>query len=100
MKKYKVFDNQTWFDVANYLFGDASKAVELAQLNNKSITEDLKAGQIIIYQSEIEKNKLVIQSMAQNQSIPATVVISELNILIPTDIGIGRMKVGSTFKVK
>lgn len=99
MKEYKVFDNQTWFDVANYLFGDASKAVELSLFNNQNITEDLKAGQIIIYQSEVEKNKLVIQSMAQNKSIPAT-AIDELTINIPVDYGIGEMAIESTFIVR
>ena len=99
MKEYKVFDNQTWFDVANYLLGDASKAVELALFNNQNITEDLKAGQIIIYQSEVEKNKLVIQSMAQNKSIPAT-AIDELTINIPVDYGIGEMAIESTFIVR
>lgn len=99
MKEYKVFDNQTWFDVANYLFGDASKAVELSLFNNQNITEDLKAGQIIIYQSEVEKNKLVIQSMAQNKSIPAT-AIDELTINIPVDHGIGEMAIESTFIVR
>ena len=99
MKEYKVFDNQTWFDVANYLFGDASKAVELSLFNNQNITEDLKAGQIIIYQSEVEKNKLVIQSMAQNKSIPAT-AIDELTINVPVDYGIGEMAIESTFIVR
>ena len=99
MKEYKIFENQTWFDVSNYLFGDASKAVELAQLNNKSITDDLKAGQIIFYQSEIEKNILVIQSMAQNKSIPAT-AIDELTINVPVDYGVGEMAIESTFIVR
>ena len=100
MQEYKVFENQTWFDVASYLLGDASKAVDLAQLNNLNITEDLKAGQMIIYQSEIEKNKLVIQSMAQNNSIPATALSDEINVFVPIELGIGKMRVGSTFKVK
>ena len=99
MKEYKVFDNQTWFDVANYLFGDASKAVELALFNNQNVTTDLKSGQMIIYQSEIEKKILVIQSMAQNKSIPAT-AIDELTINVPVDYGIGEMAIESTFMVR
>ena len=99
MKKYKVFDNQTWFDVANYLFGDASKAVELALFNNQNVTTDLKSGQMIIYQSEIEKKILVIQSMAQNKSIPAT-AIDELTINVPVDYDIGEMAIESTFIVR
>ena len=99
MKEYKVFDNQTWFDVANYLLGDASKAVELALFNNQNVTTDLKSGQMIIYQSEIEKKILVIQSMAQNKSIPAT-AIDELTINVPVDYGIGEMAIESTFMVR
>lgn len=99
MKEYKVFDNQTWFDVANYLFGDASKAVELALFNNQNVTTDLKSGQMIIYQSEIEKKILVIQSMAQNKSIPAT-AIDELTINVPVDYDIGEMAIESTFIVR
>ena len=99
MKEYKVFDNQTWFDVANYLFGDASKAVELALFNNQNVTTDLKSGQMIIYQSEIEKKILVIQSMAQNKSIPAT-AIDELTINVPVDYDIGEMAIESTFMVR
>ena len=54
---------------------------------------------MIIYQSEIEKNKLVIQSMAQNNSIPAT-AIDELTINVPVDYGIGEMAIESTFIVR
>ena len=49
MKEYKVYENQTWFDVANHLYGDTSKAIDLASLNNQNVTDDLKAGQIIAY---------------------------------------------------
>lgn len=99
MKVYKVYENQTWFDVANHLYGDTSKAIDLANLNNQNVTDDLKAGQVILYHSEIEKNKLVIQSMAQNNSIPAT-AINELIINIPVDYGIGEMVIESTFIVR
>ena len=99
MTEYKIFENQTWFDLAIHIYGDASKAVDLANLNNQNVTDDLKAGQMIIYQSEIEKNKLVIQSMAQNNSIPAT-AIDELTINVPVDYGIGEMAIESTFIVR
>ena len=99
MKEYKVYENQTWFDIANHLYGDTSKAIDLANLNNQNVTEDLRPGQMIIYQSEIEKNILVIQSMAQNKSIPAT-AIDELTINVPVDYGIGEMAIESTFMVR
>ena len=99
MKEYKVYENQTWFDIANHLYGDTSKAIDLANLNNQNVTEDLRPGQMIIYQSEIEKNILVIQSMAQNKSIPAT-AIDELTINVPVDYDIGEMAIESTFIVR
>ena len=99
MHEYKIFENQTWFDVAMHVYGDASKAVDLATLNNQNVTTDLKSGQMIIYQSEIEKKILVIQSMAQNKSIPAT-AIDELTINVPVDYDIGEMAIESTFIVR
>lgn len=100
MKEYKIFEKQTWFDVSNYLYGDASHAVELALVNNQNITDDLKAGQIINYPENLEKNRYVVLSMSTNNSIPATALSDEINVFVPTELGIGKMRVGSTFKVK
>ena len=99
MKEYKVYENQTWFDIATHLYGDTSKAIDLASLNSQNVTEDLKAGQIVFYPSEIEKNKYVISSMMTNNSIPAT-AIDELTINVPVDYGIGEMAIESTFIVR
>ena len=93
--EYKVFDNQTWFDIAIHIYGDTSKAIDLANLNNQSVTEDLIAGQIISYQ-DLEINKLVIHSMGSNNSISAT-AIDQLTINVPVDYGIGEMMIESTF---
>jgi vancomycin resistance protein YoaR len=98
MKEYKVYENQTWFDIANHLYGDTSKAIDLASLNNQNVTEDLKAGQIITY-SLLEENKYVLLSMQSNNSIPAT-AIDELTINVPVDYGIGEMAIESTFIVR
>ena len=95
MMEYKVFDNQTWFDIAIHIYGDTSKAIDLANLNNQSVTEDLIAGQIISYQ-DLEINKLVIHSMGSNNSISAT-AIDQLTINVPVDYGIGEMMIESTF---
>lgn len=98
MMEYKVFDNQTWFDLAIHIYGDTSKAIDLANLNNQSVTEDLIAGQIISYQ-DLEINKLVIHSMGSNNSISAT-AIDQLTINVPVDYGIGEMMIESTFIVR
>ena len=95
---YKVYENQTWFDVSNYLYGDSSHAAELAIMNNKNITDDLRAGEIIAY-SLLEENKYVLLSMQSNNSIPAT-AIDELTINVPVDYGIGDMAIESTFIVR
>lgn len=98
MKEFKVFDKQSWFDVAIYLFGDASKAMDLALLNQASITDDLISGQLIFY-DDLEKNKLVINSMSSNQSIPATAINKlKMNESVVFD-GIGEMIIESTFIV-
>ena len=96
--EYKVFDNQTWFDLAIHIYGDTSKAIDLANLNNQSVTEDLIAGQIISYQ-DLEINKLVIHSMGSNNSISAT-AIDQLTINVPVDYGISEMMIESTFIVR
>lgn len=98
MNEFKVFERQSWFDVAIYLFGDASKAMNLALFNQSSITDDLDPGQIIFFE-DLEKNRLVIKSMSSNKSIPAT-ALDELTMNTPVDFGIGDMILETTFIVR
>lgn len=50
----KVLDGQTLVDIAVQELGDASRVMEIAELNEINITDDLEAGQIIqvpVYES-------------------------------------------------
>lgn len=70
--EYKVYENQSWLDISNVLYGSSQYAYELSQQNNSSITDEIKAGTIIIYSKAIQSNQLVLLSMASYNSNPAT----------------------------
>lgn len=74
MEEYKVYENQSWLDISIILYGSSAYAYQLAQQNNTSITEELKAGEIIQYSTELQDNKLVLLSMASYHSKPATAI--------------------------
>lgn len=94
---YKIYDNQTWLDVSNYLYGSVGYSFELAILNNSSPTDILKAGQEIIY-NENSKDSLVLKSLKDNKSIPATGE-TIANDEAPELKGIGYMRISGNFKV-
>lgn len=91
---YKVYENQSWLDISNQIYGTVIYAFELAVLNNTSPSDFLKAGQEISYNPENQKDLLVLKSL---NSIPATALINS-QIEIPTHRGIGTMQIGNTFK--
>lgn len=70
--QYKVYENQSWLDISNVLYGSPEHAYRLAQENHSSITDDIKSGTIIFYSTDIQSNKLVLLSMNSYRSIPAT----------------------------
>ena len=96
---YKVYENQSWLDISNDIYGHVMYAFELAILNGFSPSDSIPAGKEIFYNSENEKNILVLKSLVSNNSIPATALTSAQNEQIPTPKGIGVMKIDNTFKV-
>ncbi len=74
IREYKVYENQSWVDVSNYLYGTPQYAYELAEQNQSAITEDIMAGSVIKYNTQNETNKLVLSSYVSNGSIPATAI--------------------------
>ncbi|MDO4763828.1 MAG: hypothetical protein Q4A00_05550 [Flavobacteriaceae bacterium] len=72
--EYKVYENQSWLDISNVLYGSSQYAYELSQQNNSSITDEIKAGTIIVYSKDIQSNQLVLLSMASYKSNPATAI--------------------------
>ncbi len=89
---YKTYENQTWEDISNDLFGKVDYAFDLALLNESSVTSIIPAGTIIRYNSYI-KEEFVLKSMS---GLPATAVIVEE---VQQQEGIGYWKIGVNFKV-
>ncbi len=79
MNNYIVYENQTLLDISAHVYGRVDLVVALALLNNISITEVLKAGQIIKL-VEAPVNLLVKKSIESRNIIPATAILQE-----PTD---------------
>ncbi len=96
---YKIYEDQSWLDVSNHLYGNVSYSFELAVLNNSSPSDMLKAGQEIIYNTENTKDLLVLKSLNDNESIPATARTEGENGEIPNLKGIGYMRISGDFKV-
>lgn len=72
--EYRVFENQSWLDISNVLYGNPSFAYDLAEANHSTITAEVLAGQMIKYNKNIPANKLVLLSLSSNKSIPATAI--------------------------
>lgn len=95
--QYRVYENQSWLDISNILYGTSAHAYRLTQENKSSITEDVKAGTLINYPLDLPSNKLVLLSMASYKSNPATAVI-----MLPEEErleGIGYWVISVDFKV-
>lgn len=65
---YKIYENQTWEDISNHLYGRPDYSFELALLNGSSITSAIPAGMLINY-NEWKKEELVLKVL---RGIPAT----------------------------
>ena len=97
----KVLHNQTLLDISIYLFGTAIGAMSLAIANDISLTDDLEVGQILNVPVNSDFEQRLIAEYFQNKGLkPATQLTEEINVFVPSELGIGKMRVGSTFKVK
>ena len=96
--QYKVYENQSWLDISNILYGSPEHSYRLAQENHSSITDDIKSGTIIFYSTDIQSNKLVLLSMNSYRSIPATGVSHTGSSSLQLQ-GIGYWVISNDFKV-
>lgn len=96
--QYKVYENQSWLDISNVLYGSPEHAYRLAQENHSSITDDIKSGTIIFYSTDIQSNKLVLLSMNSYRSIPTTGVSHTGDSSLQLQ-GIGFWAISNDFKV-
>jgi len=70
---------QSLFDVALQHLGDAQKALDLAVLNGRSLTDDLEPGEVIIF-DETQKNRQMTQYYSVNALQPATALSETVDI--------------------
>ncbi|PDS26480.1 hypothetical protein [Flavobacterium branchiophilum] len=71
MNDYKVYENQTLFDVSAHVYGRADLAIELALLNNIALHECLRAGQLLkMIDAPIQT--LIVRAIESRKIIPST----------------------------
>ncbi|KMQ69949.1 hypothetical protein ACM39_02605 [Chryseobacterium sp. FH2] len=95
---FKVYEQQIWEDISIYLYGKADYAMDLAILNNMSVTEDIAPGKMIKIFTDKELNRLVLYSLQSNNSVPATAV--DLSMIEAEPEGIGYWIIKKNFIVK
>jgi len=94
MNDYKVYENQTLQDISSHVYGRSDVAMDLALLNNISITDTLQAGKIIKLIA-VPVNTLVKEALESRNIIPAV----DFNIINneAIEIGIGSMIIETNF---
>lgn len=92
--------NQTLLDVAIRHCGTVQAVVDIAILNNISITDDLIPGQIILIPSKDYGFQEVVNFFALNKIDPATALTENDEALTEGNSGIGFWEIGNNFIVQ
>ena len=92
--------NQTLLDVAIRHCGTVQAVVDIAILNNISITDDLIPGQIILISSKDYGFQEVVNFFALNKIDPATALTENDEALTEGNSGIGFWEIGNNFIVQ
>lgn len=95
---YKTFEGQSWLDVSVALYGNVEQAFDLALKNGGSITENIKTGNLAKY-DDAPQNILVMRSLENNKSIPATGVSHTGNLTRPQPEGIDYWAIQMDFRI-
>jgi hypothetical protein len=72
MNKVTVSYGQTWLDIALQELGDMERAIELAGLNNRAITDDLQAGEELIVPDFDSEKRSIVQLFRNAANRPAS----------------------------
>jgi hypothetical protein len=72
MNKVTVSYGQTWLDIALQELGDMERAIELAQLNGRAITDELQAGEELIAPDFDSEKRSIIQLFRNAANKPAS----------------------------
>jgi hypothetical protein len=95
-----ALNNQSLLDVAIRHCGTVEAVVDIAILNNISITDDLVPGQLIALAVKDYGNQEVINYFSGNKIDPATALTEEHTALIEGNSGIGFWEIGNNFIVQ
>ena len=89
MKEVKILNGQTFLDIAMQELGDAERAFELANFNNRSITDHLTPGETIFVPTPAIDKKETIKILTSPANRPASKTDDEDNNtpLVPEGIG-------------
>ena len=98
MNEYKVYDNQTLFDICADYYGHIDNVTEVSILNQISPTETIPAGTILILEN-FTSNYLVKKVLKDRNIIPATELTIQDAKFLQSNFGIGKMTIGTTFIV-
>ena len=72
MKTVKVLYGQTWLDLAVQETGDATRAMEMAILNDVSMTDSLTAGESVLAPDPERGKKSVVLLFTDKANAPAS----------------------------
>ena len=61
MNKVTVSYGQTWLDIAMQELGDIERTMELVQLNNRALSNELEAGEVLLVPDFDSKKRSIIQ---------------------------------------
>ncbi len=77
MEIIKISEGQTLIDIAIQYLGDASRYVEIIELNNLTITEDIHAGDELIIPT-VTNEKTAIVSLFRKKNIKPASAITDI----------------------
>lgn len=72
MNKVTVSYGQTWLDIALQELGDMERAMEIALLNDRSITDELQAGEELMVPDFDTEKRSIIQLFRNTANRPAS----------------------------
>ncbi len=92
---------QTWFDIAIQYTGSVTDAYAIAYANGgRSVTDDLVPGEVIVIPAGVLILNKTVSYLESKKAIPATGInAADLSTINPP-LGIGTMRIGSTFIVR
>lgn len=100
MKKTNALVLQSWFDISIKHTGNVLNAFDIALANDQSITDKIDVNAIIVIPDNLLLNNKELQYYNARNINPATgLTLTNENMVIGKEIGIGAMVIGSTFIV-